>query len=85
MATLLLRVVPTLAAAYTLPGTEVRTLHAYPTPVVYTSVCRGKPTLVGLRGYAAHLAIEELNALNQKQPALLEWMYGDVAKDAFLP
>lgn len=64
---------------------EVRTLHAYPTPVVYTSVCRGKPTLVGLRGYAAHLAIEELNALNQKQPALLEWMYGDVAKDAFLP
>ena len=64
---------------------EVHTLHAYPVPVVYTSVCRGKPTLVGLRGYPAHRAIEELQALNQKQSALLQWMYGPVANGAFVP
>ena len=64
---------------------EVKTLHAYPVPVVYTSVCRGKPTLVGLRGYPAHQAIEELQALNQKQSALLQWMYGPVANGAFVP
>jgi len=63
---------------------EVHTLHVYPVHAVYTSVCRGRPTLVGLRGYPAHRAIEELQALNQKQPALLEWMYGAIAKDAFL-
>ena len=64
---------------------EVHTLHAYPVPVVYTSVCRGRPTLVGLRGYPAHRAIEELQALNQKQSALLQWMYGPVANGAFVP
>ena len=57
----------------------ISAVHAYPAPVVYTSVCQGKPTLVGLRGYAAHDAIEGMNALNQKQTPLLEWMYGTVA------
>jgi hypothetical protein len=58
----------------------IATVHAYPTPVVYTSICQGRPTLVGLRGWAAHDAIEAMNAVNQKQPALLEWMYGDVVQ-----
>ena len=58
----------------------VHTVHAYPAPVTYTSVCQGRPTLVGLRGYAAHDAIEAMKALNQKQPALLQWMYGDVVQ-----
>ena len=58
----------------------VHTVHAYPAPVTYTSVCQGRPTLVGLRGYAAHDAIEGMQALNQKQPALLGWMYGGVVQ-----
>lgn len=62
---------------------EVRTLHAYPVPYVYTSVCRGKPTIVGLRGYPAHDAIEALGAANQKQSPLLEWMYGPIGGDLF--
>ena len=58
----------------------VHTVHAYPAPVTYTSVCQGRPTLVGLRGYAAHDAIEAMQAHNQKQPALLDWMYGAVVQ-----
>lgn len=57
----------------------IHTAHVYPVPVVYTSVCRGKPTLVGLRGWPAFDAIRGLNADNQRQAALLEWMYGEVA------
>jgi hypothetical protein len=57
----------------------IHTVHVYPVPVVYTSVCRGKPTLVGLRGWPAFDAIEALGADNQRQAALLEWMYGSVA------
>jgi hypothetical protein len=61
-------------------GEHVRTLHAYPTPVTYTSVYRGRPTLVGLRGYAAYDAIKALKADNQQQLSLLKWMYGDVVQ-----
>ena len=57
----------------------VHTVHAYPVPVVYTSVCRGKPTLVGLRGWPAFDAIQGLNAANQRDTGLLEWMYGEFA------
>jgi hypothetical protein len=57
----------------------IHTVHAYPVPVVYTSVCRGRPTLVGLRGWPAFDAIQALGADNQRQAALLEWMYGPVA------
>lgn len=56
----------------------IRTMHAYPVFAVYTSVYGGCPTLVGLRGYPAHQAIEALGADNQKQTSLLEWMYGPV-------
>lgn len=57
----------------------LHTVHVYPVPVVYTSVCRGRPTLVGLRGWPAYDAIQGLGAANQRDPLLLEWMYGDVA------
>ena len=60
---------------------NIATIHAYPVIGVYTSVYGGRPTLVGLRGYAAHQAIEALNADNQRQVDLLEWMYGPVAAD----
>ncbi len=62
-------------------ATHVKTIHAYPVRVVYTSVYNGKPTLVGLRGYAAYEAITALDAENQRQSALLHWMYGPVAKN----
>ena len=55
---------------------DIRAIHAYPVRVVYTSVYGGQPTIVGLRGYPAWLAIRELDAANQREPALLEWMYG---------
>ena len=58
---------------------EIKTIHAYPVTAVYTSVYQGAPTLVGLRGYGAHHAIEALQADHQKQPTLLQWMYGPVA------
>ena len=57
----------------------IHTAHVYPVPVVYTSVCRGKPTLVGLRGWPAYDAIQGLGADNQRQAALLQWMYGEAA------
>ena len=59
----------------------VRTIHAYPVAACYTSVYAGRPTLVGLRGYAAEQAIRALGADNQKESGLLEWMYGPVAQD----
>jgi hypothetical protein len=57
----------------------IHAVHIYPVPVVYTSVCRGKPTLVGLRGWPAFDAIQSLDADNQRQTALLHWMYGEAA------
>ena len=59
----------------------IRTIHAYPVAACYTSVYAGRPTLVGLRGYAAHQAIRALGADNQTQAGLLEWIYGAVARD----
>ena len=55
-------------------------IHAYPIAACYTSVYAGRPTLAGLRGYAAHQAIRALGADNQTEPGLLEWMYGAVAR-----
>jgi hypothetical protein len=57
-------------------------IHVYPVRVVYTSVYAGAPTLVGLRGYPAWAALEALQAANARHPALLEWMYGPVARGA---
>lgn len=59
---------------------HISTIHTYPVRVVYTSNYNGKPTLVGLRGYPAYEALTALDADNQRQTSLLEWMYGDVAK-----
>ena len=55
---------------------HLRALHAYPVPAVYTFVHGGRPTIIGLRGYPAHCAIEALGADHAADPALLEWMYG---------
>lgn len=55
---------------------HVVAVHAYPVVSLYTFVRGGAPTLIGLRGYAASLAIREMNAVEQRRPALLEWMYG---------
>lgn len=63
---------------------EVRALHAYPAPAVYTFNCAGRPTLAGLRGYPAVAAIRSLGADHQRDPGLLTWMYGDVAREAGL-
>ena len=61
-------------------ATHIAAIHAYPVAAIYTSVYGGRPTLVGLRGYAAHQAIEALDANNQRQASLLEWMYGPIAE-----
>ena len=58
----------------------ISTIHAYQVLVVYTSVYGGRPTLVGLRGYAAYEAINALDAQNQRETALLDWMYGSIVK-----
>ncbi len=55
---------------------QVSTLHVYPVPAIYTFVHGGTPTLIGLRGYAAHEAIEGLGAEHARDPRLLRWMYG---------
>ena len=57
----------------------ISVVHAYPVAAVYTSIYAGRPTLVGLRGFPAYEAIEAFNAVGQREPALLEWMYGPVA------
>jgi hypothetical protein len=58
----------------------IKDLHAYSTPAVYTFNAAGRPTFVGLRGYAAFEAVQSLGATHQQDQALLEWMYGDVAR-----
>jgi hypothetical protein len=60
-------------------ATQIATIHSYPVRVVYTSNYNGRPTLVGLRGYPAWEALTALDADNQRQTSLLEWMYGPVA------
>lgn len=61
-------------------ASNIALVHAYPVPAVYTFNQNGRPTLAGLRGYAACLAIEGLGAEHQKDEALLQWMYGPVAR-----
>ncbi|HEY6455450.1 MAG TPA: hypothetical protein VIY90_09250 [Steroidobacteraceae bacterium] len=59
----------------------VSALHVYPIAERYTYVYAGRPTLVGLRGYAAYQAIEEFHAANEGDPRILRWMYGTVVQD----
>jgi hypothetical protein len=59
---------------------EIAAIHAYPTVSVYTFNHGGRPTLAGLRGFAACEAIKSLGAEHQKDPGLLEWMYGAPAE-----
>lgn len=67
------------ARQLTFPDGPIGTVHAYPVPALYTFVYDGAPTIIGLRGYAAHQAILGLGATHATEPALLEWMYGPVA------
>ncbi|MEO1029708.1 MAG: hypothetical protein AAFX02_11710, partial [Pseudomonadota bacterium] len=62
----------------------VSAVHAYPVREIYTLVYEGKPTLVGLRGYAAMLAIEETNADFQKSSQVLQFTYGPIVNGARL-
>jgi hypothetical protein len=66
------------AAAGDVDLTAVAALHAYPVPAVYTFVYDGRPTLAGLRGFAAVEAIDGLGADHARDPRLLEWMYGPI-------
>jgi hypothetical protein len=59
---------------------HVSDIHVYPVPAVYTFVYAARPTLVGLRGYAAYEAIRGLDGANQLQVGLLDWMYGPVVQ-----
>ena len=61
-------------------GAHISAVHAYPAPAVYTFNYSGRPTLIGLRGYAALAAIRALGAEHQKSTNLLEWMYGPYAE-----
>ncbi|HEY6455441.1 MAG TPA: hypothetical protein VIY90_09205 [Steroidobacteraceae bacterium] len=64
---------------------HIAAIHTYTVPAVYTFNYQGRLTLVGLRGYAAHEAIESLGAEHQKNAGLLEWMYGPVARGGVSP
>jgi hypothetical protein len=57
---------------------HVSVVHAYPVPMIYTFVFAGRPTLPGLRGYAAYESITAFGAENQEDRRILEWMYGPV-------
>lgn len=61
-------------------GDYVGTIHAYPVTTLCTFNYAGKPTLAGLRGFPAWDALTTLGGFHQAQPAILEWMYGDVAQ-----
>lgn len=69
---------PLLATAGAELGEVAVAVHAYPVPAMYTFVFSGRPTLAGIRGYAAHDAIEAFGAQHQKDVRLLRWMYGPV-------
>lgn len=62
----------------------VHTIHAYPVTTLCTFNYDGKPTLAGLRGFPAWDALTTLGGFHQAQPAILEWMYGDVAQGVTL-
>lgn len=63
---------------------HVHTLHAYPVTTLCTFNYAGKITLAGLRGFPAWDALTSLGGYHQAQPAILEWMYGDVAQGVVL-
>jgi hypothetical protein len=63
---------------------HVRAIHSYPLAANYTSNYAGRPTFVGLRGYPAWDALTAIGGYNQAQSAILEWMYGEIARDVTL-
>lgn len=80
----------TLAGLQSRPGgpdlaSFIGSLHAQPVAHRYTFNYAGRPTLAGLRGFAAHQAIHELGGHNHRDLGLLSWMYGDVVGDGPAP
>lgn len=63
---------------------HVVAVHAYPVTTLCTFNYAGRPTLAGLRGFPAYEAMTALGGLHQAEPALLDWMYGDVARGVTL-
>ena len=61
---------------------EFKAVHAYPVQAVYTFNYAGRPTLSAVRGYMAVQAIRGLGAEHQRDPGLLDWMYGKHAEVA---
>lgn len=67
--------VKTLCEAY-LPHWPGRCISGYAIDACYTMVENGQPTELGLRGLDALLTIKAVGATNQRQPALLQRLYG---------
>jgi hypothetical protein len=63
---------------------HVREVHGYPVIANYTSNHAGRPTFVGLRGFPAWDALTAIGGYNQAAPAIMKWMYGDVAEGVSL-
>ncbi|MEM9546381.1 MAG: hypothetical protein AAGA77_10420 [Bacteroidota bacterium] len=54
---------------------KITGLHVYPIKEIYTFVFKGKPTLVGLRGYQAATLIDTMNSDFQKSRKILKSLY----------
>ncbi|KKX33774.1 hypothetical protein [Rhizobium sp. LC145] len=59
---------------------HVGIVHAYPVREIYTIISAGRPTDVGLRGYAAARTIIAAGADNQRSESLLEILFGDAIR-----
>ena len=58
---------------------QVAAIHTYPVREVYTIISAGRATDVGLRGYPAVQTINAIGADNQRNEAVLNALFGDVA------
>jgi hypothetical protein len=54
--------------------------HAYPVAQVWTPLIDGRPTHIGLRGYATWQTIERVGAGNQKSEEVLDLLYSERTK-----
>ncbi|RKS08123.1 hypothetical protein DFP74_3816 [Nocardiopsis sp. Huas11] len=56
---------------------QVAAIHTYPVREVYTLICAGRPTDVGLRGYPAVRTILAAGVDDQREENVLELLFGD--------
>jgi hypothetical protein len=59
---------------------QVGAVHSYPVREVYTLICAGQPTEVGLRGYPAVQTIIAVGARNQRTEEVLNRLFGDAVR-----